>query len=214
MGCSLLTWVNLCHSMDQTKTTLRPETWRTRNLGLGLFAPWLFFVSIVDEVLLVLILIFIVIGNSLPMFNLEDEDEDGMQLTHMGQSLSFDGPNQDDFEAGDFFHDLGLGLFAPWLFFVSIVDEVLLVLILIFIVIGVNLCHSMDQTKTTLRPETWRTRNPTRKCHGNGSEFPMTMKIRIRTRRTSSTMETKNSQGAKRPPASKSSWFGPSNDKD
>ncbi|KAJ5782219.1 RRNA maturation protein (Nop14) [Penicillium paradoxum] len=34
------------------------------------------------------------------MFNLED-DEDEMQLTHMGQSLSFDGPNQDDFEAGD-----------------------------------------------------------------------------------------------------------------
>lgn len=34
------------------------------------------------------------------MFNLED-DEDEMQLTHMGQSLSFDGPTQDDFEAGD-----------------------------------------------------------------------------------------------------------------
>ncbi|KAJ5932674.1 hypothetical protein N7516_007163 [Penicillium verrucosum] len=34
------------------------------------------------------------------MFNLEDDDDE-MQLTHMGQSLSFDGPNQDDFEAGD-----------------------------------------------------------------------------------------------------------------
>lgn len=34
------------------------------------------------------------------MFNLEDDEEE-MQLTHMGQSLSFDGPNQDDFDAGD-----------------------------------------------------------------------------------------------------------------
>jgi nucleolar protein 14 len=34
------------------------------------------------------------------MFNLEDDEEE-MQLTHMGQSLTFDGPNQDDFEAGD-----------------------------------------------------------------------------------------------------------------
>jgi nucleolar protein 14 len=34
------------------------------------------------------------------MFNLEDDEEE-MQLTHMGQSLTFDGPNQDDFDAGD-----------------------------------------------------------------------------------------------------------------
>ncbi|KAJ5312888.1 hypothetical protein N7508_003718 [Penicillium antarcticum] len=32
------------------------------------------------------------------MFNLEDDEEE-MQLTHMGQSLSFDGPIQDDFDA-------------------------------------------------------------------------------------------------------------------
>ncbi|KAJ5675839.1 hypothetical protein N7462_008736 [Penicillium macrosclerotiorum] len=34
------------------------------------------------------------------MFNLEDEEED-FQLTHMGQSLSFDGANVDDFEGDD-----------------------------------------------------------------------------------------------------------------
>lgn len=34
------------------------------------------------------------------MFNLEDE-EDEIQLTHMGQSLSFDGANRDDFKDGD-----------------------------------------------------------------------------------------------------------------
>lgn len=34
------------------------------------------------------------------MFNLEDE-EDEFQLTHLGQSLDFDGASQDDFEAGD-----------------------------------------------------------------------------------------------------------------
>lgn len=34
------------------------------------------------------------------MFNLEDDEEE-FQLTHMGQSLDFDGPNQDDFEGGD-----------------------------------------------------------------------------------------------------------------
>ncbi|KAJ5577819.1 uncharacterized protein N7459_006783 [Penicillium hispanicum] len=34
------------------------------------------------------------------MFNLED-DEDEFQLTHLGQSLSFDGVDRDDFEAGD-----------------------------------------------------------------------------------------------------------------
>jgi nucleolar protein 14 len=34
------------------------------------------------------------------MFNLEDDEEE-MQLTHMGQSLTFDGTNQDDFEAGE-----------------------------------------------------------------------------------------------------------------
>ncbi|KAJ5558162.1 RRNA maturation protein (Nop14) [Penicillium sp. DV-2018c] len=39
------------------------------------------------------------------MFNLED-DEDEMQLTHMGQSLTFDGPIQDDFEAGGELGDL------------------------------------------------------------------------------------------------------------
>ncbi|KAJ5121217.1 RRNA maturation protein (Nop14) [Penicillium bovifimosum] len=39
------------------------------------------------------------------MFNLED-DEDEMQLTHMGQSLTFDGPVQDDFEAGGELGDL------------------------------------------------------------------------------------------------------------
>ncbi|KAJ5326075.1 hypothetical protein MYU51_010759 [Penicillium brevicompactum] len=34
------------------------------------------------------------------MFNLEDDEEE-LQLTHMGQSLALDGPNQDDFDAGD-----------------------------------------------------------------------------------------------------------------
>lgn len=34
------------------------------------------------------------------MFNLEDEEED-FQLTHMGQSLTLDGGNRDDFEAND-----------------------------------------------------------------------------------------------------------------
>lgn len=35
------------------------------------------------------------------MFNLEEDEEDELQLTHMGQSLSFDDAPKDDFEDGD-----------------------------------------------------------------------------------------------------------------